>query len=439
MDDFGAVLRRVMADRGVGVRELARRVPCDHALISRLLSGRQVPSPGMARRVDEVLEAGGDLVAAAGGVGWEVAAGSGGLAGRMLAGALAGVTAEDLGGEITGRAFGDAAGRAMAVLDGWGASRSSQERDVMVLSARQVGVEELAVLEATAEVFREWGHQFGGGLRRKAVVGQLSELAELLREPHPRVLRRRLLRVTAMVAIVAGHMSGDIGLNEVAHGYFALALDAAREAADDGLGARAVAAVARRLADDGRARDAVVLLDRAERGLRRAGPDGAALLALGRAWGLAIAGRADGVSRALDRARGLADGAGVGLLGPAELAGVAGACFEVLASRSGGARARAYADQAAKDINLALSSREPVYARSRAFDLAGLAEVRLRQRELEEALAAGELALEQVGRLRSARVRRRMHRLAIRVLEEFPGAGQAEVFADRVRAQVPVT
>lgn len=54
-----------MAERGVGVRALARRVPCNHALISRYLSGERPPSPGMATRLDAALGAGGELVALA--------------------------------------------------------------------------------------------------------------------------------------------------------------------------------------------------------------------------------------------------------------------------------------------------------------------------------------------------------------------------------------
>jgi len=54
-----------MAERGVGVRALARRVPCNHALISRYLSGERPPSPGMAVRLDAALGAGGELVALA--------------------------------------------------------------------------------------------------------------------------------------------------------------------------------------------------------------------------------------------------------------------------------------------------------------------------------------------------------------------------------------
>jgi transcriptional regulator with XRE-family HTH domain len=65
METFAQRLAVLMAARGVGVRALARRVPCNHALISRYLNGHQVPSPGMAARLDVLLGAGGDLAALA--------------------------------------------------------------------------------------------------------------------------------------------------------------------------------------------------------------------------------------------------------------------------------------------------------------------------------------------------------------------------------------
>jgi tetratricopeptide (TPR) repeat protein len=61
--DFAGQLRALMEARRTGVRALARRVPCDPALISRLASGRQSPSPQMAQRLDDALEAGGQLAA----------------------------------------------------------------------------------------------------------------------------------------------------------------------------------------------------------------------------------------------------------------------------------------------------------------------------------------------------------------------------------------
>jgi transcriptional regulator with XRE-family HTH domain len=58
---FAERLSALMAERGATVRGLARRVPCDPALVSKLKNGRQRPSAQTARRLDEVLGAGGEL------------------------------------------------------------------------------------------------------------------------------------------------------------------------------------------------------------------------------------------------------------------------------------------------------------------------------------------------------------------------------------------
>lgn len=65
MGGFADELRALMTARGVSGNELARRVPCDPALISRYLSGRQPPSARMAARLDDALSACGKLAAAA--------------------------------------------------------------------------------------------------------------------------------------------------------------------------------------------------------------------------------------------------------------------------------------------------------------------------------------------------------------------------------------
>lgn len=59
--DFATLLSSLMAERGLGVRALSRRVPCDPALVSRLAAGRQRPSAQIARRLDDILAAGGEL------------------------------------------------------------------------------------------------------------------------------------------------------------------------------------------------------------------------------------------------------------------------------------------------------------------------------------------------------------------------------------------
>ena len=65
MDGFPERLRALMDERGIGGNELSRRMPCDAALISRYANGKQPPSPKMAARLDEVLNAGGELAALA--------------------------------------------------------------------------------------------------------------------------------------------------------------------------------------------------------------------------------------------------------------------------------------------------------------------------------------------------------------------------------------
>jgi transcriptional regulator with XRE-family HTH domain len=64
MTDFGGELRRLMAERGLSQNETARRVPCDSGYLSKVAAGTKHPSPEMAVRMDDVLDAGGALVEA---------------------------------------------------------------------------------------------------------------------------------------------------------------------------------------------------------------------------------------------------------------------------------------------------------------------------------------------------------------------------------------
>jgi transcriptional regulator with XRE-family HTH domain len=63
MSDFGTELARLMAARGLGVRELARMVPCNPGHISNLRNGKARPSVELAEALDERLDAGGSLCA----------------------------------------------------------------------------------------------------------------------------------------------------------------------------------------------------------------------------------------------------------------------------------------------------------------------------------------------------------------------------------------
>jgi transcriptional regulator with XRE-family HTH domain len=58
---FAGALHRLMDERGLSGKALARQVPCDAAYISRLASGKQRPSVKIAQRLDSILGAGGEL------------------------------------------------------------------------------------------------------------------------------------------------------------------------------------------------------------------------------------------------------------------------------------------------------------------------------------------------------------------------------------------
>ncbi len=69
MSEFGTELTRLMHEQDVGVRKVARQVPCSAAYISQLRSGERLPSPRIAARLDDILQAHGKLAGLAPGPG----------------------------------------------------------------------------------------------------------------------------------------------------------------------------------------------------------------------------------------------------------------------------------------------------------------------------------------------------------------------------------
>jgi hypothetical protein len=231
-------------------------------------------------------------------------------------------------------------------------------------------------------------------------------------------------------------MAADSANMPAAYRYLGLSLDAAREARDVTLGARAANAIARRVLDDGDPQTALVLLRHARLSLHDLPSDMTALLWTTQAWTCATLGDYEQMAPCLDQAASHADGPG-SLFGTAELAGMAGACFEALAARSSQPHRAAHIAQAEARITDALRLRDGYYARSRILDLAGLANVRLMQGEPEEAMRAGSRAIDAATALRSDRVARRVHKLAIRALDLYPDVPTVAEFADVVRSGCP--
>jgi len=120
-------------------------------------------------------------------------------------------------------------------------------------------------LEEAARTFREWDAAVGGGIRRAAVVGQLYEVAEVLRQlresaPVRDSVQPRLFRIAAQLALLAGEMALDSGLQATAQRYQILGLHCAKEAGDRSLAAGILAAMGRQLIHLNRAQDALDLL-----------------------------------------------------------------------------------------------------------------------------------------------------------------------------------
>lgn len=109
---------------------------------------------------------------------------------------------------------------------------------VPLVSPGCVGSDGLDALERSAMLFRRWDASGVGGLRRKAVVGQLNAVAESLSESHSPAVRRRLFHITAELAQLAGWMAYDQGLPGVAQRYYLLGLSACQEAQSPVLAAK---------------------------------------------------------------------------------------------------------------------------------------------------------------------------------------------------------
>jgi hypothetical protein len=329
-------------------------------------------------------------------------------------------------------------------------SREGAE-DVELRTARSgrdrglVTEEEVARLEHVAEVFRTWDDQFGGGLRRKAVVGQLTGVADILHEARDGAMSRRLFRVASHLAETAAMMSWDSGQQAKAQRYYILALRAARHSGEYAFGANILASMARQLLYLGHPDDALELVRIAQDGASgRATPTVLSMLHTRAAWAYAKMGRAQGFLRAtgkaeeaLANARPDDDPHWIRYFDDAELAGVTGGRLLELCRND-----PRHAELAQTHIERAISLRRPKSLRSHALDQAGLAQVHLlpgakktgeSRRDLEQAAQVGNAALDTAEKTNSDRVRVKLQELYANVVPHAKAPAIREL-ANRLRA-----
>ncbi|MFF2654994.1 hypothetical protein [Streptomyces sp. NPDC058045] len=288
---------------------------------------------------------------------------------------------------------------------------------------------ELDLLESTTVMFRQWDAQCGGGLRRKAVVGQLHEVTDLLQEAQPEATTRRLFKVAAELAELAGWMSYDVGLQPTAQKYFVLALHAAKEAGDKSLGAYILSSMSRQMIHMGRPDDALELVHLAQYGSRDcATARTQAMLHAMEARAYANMGQPGKCKRAVRMAEHTFGDAQdieepepdwIRFFSEAELNGENAHSYRDLAYVAG--RSPTYASLAepvmARAVELFREDEE--HQRSYALNLVGMATVHLLRGEPEQgALLAGQ-ALEVAGKVRSERVNTRIRKTVDTAARDF--------------------
>jgi hypothetical protein len=305
------------------------------------------------------------------------------------------------------------------------------------------------MLESTTAMFRKWDAQCGGGLRRKAVVGQLHEVTDLLQETQPADTTRRLFRCAAELAQLAGWMSYDVGLQPTAQKYFVLALHAAKEAGDKPLGSYVLSSMGRQMIHLGRPDDALELIHLAQYGSRDcATARTQAMLYAMEARAYANMGQPSKCKRAVRMAEDTFADAGldgepepdwIRFFTEAELNGENSHSFRDLAYVAG--RSPTYASLAEPVMRRAvdLFSQDREHQRSYALNLVGMATVHLLKREPEQASARAEDALAVARRVRSERVNTRLRKTVDTAVRDFGDVPEVTRITELLAEQLPET
>ncbi|MFD5464283.1 hypothetical protein ACFWIQ_15885 [Kitasatospora sp. NPDC127059] len=223
---------------------------------------------------------------------------------RGLVGAGAALTAGAVVADsLKGWLGGDAVAYAASVPGPRQLVTGSAARPVVdVYDAGPVGLDEVESLERSVQVFRAWDAARGGGLQRKAVVGQLNEVGGLLTHRHAPAVEQRLWLVAANLSVLAGWMSHDVGLEPTAQKYFMMAAEAAKEAGDRPRAGEAISRAARQMVHLGRADEAIELMSAAKAGGGLLLPRTRAMFNTVEAWARASIGHSQDTYRLLGEA-----------------------------------------------------------------------------------------------------------------------------------------
>ncbi|MGW2341023.1 transcriptional repressor NsdA [Streptomyces sp. NPDC001661] len=330
-----------------------------------------------------------------------------------------------------------------------GASARSEPESATQRRGNRLSKPELDLLESTTVMFRQWDAQCGGGLRRKAVVGQLHEVTDLLQEPQPEETTRRLFKVAAELAELAGWMSYDVGLQPTAQKYFVLALHASKEAGDKPLGSYVLSSMSRQMIHLGRPDDALELIHLAQYGSRDcASPRTQSMLYAMEARAYANMGQPGKCKRAVRMAEDTFTDADdwddpdpdwIRFFSEAELHGENSHSYRDLAYVAG--RSPTYASMAEPVMKRAveLFGKDAEHQRSYALNLIGMATVHLLQKEPEQSTVLAGQALEIARKVRSERVNTRIRKTVDNATRDFGDVAEVIDLTEQLALHLPET
>ena len=281
-------------------------------------------------------------------------------------------------------------------------------------AAGKVTEDHVLQVETATAIFRSWDNAYGGGLRRKAVIGQLAEVTSLLAGTFAsEQTARRLYSAIADLAQLAGWMSWDLQLHATAQGYYLLALALARDAGDRSQVARLMYCLARQQIDLGHPSEALELAAAGAYATRRTpSPRASALLHIAQARAYACLGEEQNCRTALGvaeqtYARNGTDPAWCSFFDEGELCGLIGVTLRDLAAASPGQVTR-IATEARAWIEQAATARKNTFLRSKVLDTDGIAVTSILAREPERAAAAAGEAISLSRQVHSPRTAARL-------------------------------
>jgi transcriptional regulator with XRE-family HTH domain len=395
--DFAARMSALMRERGLGVRALARKVPCDQALISRLANGKVRPSAQIARRLDEVLDAGGALVA----------------------------LARQDGEDVIRREF-------------IGASATLAVGAALPRAGNRVGMDFADRLALRVARLRGLDDYLGGSGTYELYAAELDATLGVLRNSsYAETTGCALLSIAAEQAQQAGWAAFDAGWTRYARWLYHLSLSAATQAGDAPLAANSLILLAYQQVSSGQpgTQAATAACRMADTG---GAPPVARALIYGRtAWTHAVAGQDADCERALSSAENtLADSKGQVTPGWAAWADqsefeiMSGRCWSVLRMPR----------KAIPVLEGALAGFDDTRARDKALYMTWLAEAYLDMGEIEQAAATTGRVLALADGIGSVRPGKRAAVLAGRLAPYRSSSDVAEVLdlaASLPKRQVP--